>query len=201
MADGPTYRWGDMWTQWNLPNTTFIITTNSYVARSGDLVMGRGIAEQLKTRDRQYAKFFGKYIQWSKQLPLGDRYGCIVWNTNGMNEAFGSYRAPMCWVGIFQVKHHFRDPAVPELIEHSAGMLRCLAERNPTRIFNLNYPGIGFGRLTEAVVEPLLRPLPSNVHIWRFTGQESPTSDRRCAQRELVREELERQEDEERKKQ
>lgn len=172
MPEGPTYQFGDMWQCWNAPHSAFIITSNAYINQRRELTMGRGIAEQLRNRDRRWATFFGEYILHLKEQGQ-ERYGCLVWDTDRLKKRLGGYRSPACWIGVFQVKYHFRDPAVPELIEHSVGMLRYVASQHRRRTFNLNYPGIGFGRLTETVVEPLLRPLPPNVHVWRF-GHQKP---------------------------
>jgi hypothetical protein len=171
MTEGPIYEYGDMWSVWGRFNTAFIVTTNSTLTSTGDLVMGRGIAEQLRARRRVAARFFGRYIKES--VGSGGVYGCVVWDDHSMHSWMGAHSAPGpgCWLGVFQVKKHFRDTADLKIIEKSVLMLDAAARRNTDRTFHLNYPGIGFGRLAEGVVDPLLRRLPSNVHVWRFTTQ------------------------------
>ena len=143
----PHFVTGDMWEVY--PHTDhFIITTNAIVTRAGRLVMGRGIAQQARDLfidlDRDLAHIVKMY---------GPRYG---------------YQPTMKPVDIFQVKHHWKDEASLELIKHSADMLRHYADNYSTRRFDLNFPGIGNGRLRHSDVKPLLDDLPHNVHIWTF---------------------------------
>jgi len=62
-------------------------------------------------------------------------------------------------MGIFQTKTHYREPSDVNLIRNSAEMLADIAKANPQTQYHLNYPGIGFGRLTPEQVRPHLKSL------------------------------------------
>jgi uncharacterized phage-like protein YoqJ len=70
-------------------------------------------------------------------------------------------------IGAFQTKVHWQDDADLHLIAHSVKMLKAAAERTPELRIDMNFPGIGNGKLTFDDVAPLLVGLPGNVHIWR----------------------------------
>ena len=69
-------------------------------------------------------------------------------------------------IGLFQVKYHWRNCAVPEVIAFSAGMLMEIARRYER--VAMNFPGIGLGGLRPRDIEPILEPLPSHVHIYSY---------------------------------
>lgn len=143
-----TPRIGDMFTMANLE--PIFVTTNAFVKKSGHLVMGRGAAAQACRIWPACNLYFGRRIQRAG-LHLGS-YG-LMYN-------------PEWKLGIFQVKHFWGDDATTDLIHSSAKALAEWAAIDPTQPVHLNYPGIGNGRLAKSDVEPLLEPLPSNVHIW-----------------------------------
>ena len=71
-------------------------------------------------------------------------------------------------VAAFQVKSHYSEPASLDIIKFSVQKLvEYIRIVSPNRV-DLNFPGIGYGRLDEADVLPLLLELPDCVHIWRF---------------------------------
>lgn len=127
---------------------TYLVTTNSFIRRDGALVMGRGAALRMKEMWPGIDRQFGNLI------PHMDVYGVILQNVDGQE------------LGIFQVKHHFRDPAELTLIAESTRQLTFLAEMSPSRQFNINFPGIGNGRLRRSEVEPIIQQLPDNVKVW-----------------------------------
>ena len=167
---GPSWRWGNMWQVWDRPRTAFVVTTNSSTNRFGELVMGRGIAKQLRERQRAFGRLFAEELEACWVRTNGE-YGLMLFTNKQLEKRLGKFDAPRCWVGAFQVKRHYSDAAEPSLIQKSAMLLAEKAKQQPAMVFNLNYPGIGFGRLSEAVVNPLLRCLPENVHVWRFEHQ------------------------------
>ncbi|WP_457600600.1 hypothetical protein [Hydrogenivirga sp.] len=73
-------------------------------------------------------------------------------------------------IGVFQVKRHFKEPALMELIERSAKELAGWIEENSFtgRVF-LNFPGIGYGKLKdrEREIREVLSVLPDNVWVWK----------------------------------
>jgi hypothetical protein len=140
-----------MWTAYD-GTSQFIFTGNSYVNRRSELVMGRGMAKQVAVRFQQLPAYFGEQITHHSQH-LGEYYLITHHPTR---------------ITAFQVKRHFKDAADLELIRKSAIMLSAWAKGNPSWVYNLNFPGIGLGRLEVDQVEPLLARLPDNVFIWRY---------------------------------
>jgi len=132
----------------------FVITTNSYIRKDGCLVMGAGIARQVRDMLPDVPKQLGKLIQ----------------NANAANKVYGILLTEVTVgksvIGAFQVKRFFKDNADLEIIKESAQQLSTHANKYPDLRFDLNYPGIGMGRLYEKDVEPLIACLPNNVYVW-----------------------------------
>ena len=137
---------GNMWNIWD-ETQHFIFTGNSFIKMNGALVMGRGIAKEVRDKFPGIDHAIGTVIH----NHLG-KYGVIL----------GSK------IGVFQVKYNFADQADLDLISYSVSKLTVMASEKPQERFDMNYPGIGNGKLNRELVEPLLAPLPANVHIWSF---------------------------------
>ena len=95
---------GDIWTVYEHTNH-FIFTGNAVVKNNGALVMGAGMAKQVRDRYPGIDKEFGKAVL--NNTDNQGRYGCLI----------GKH-----W-GVFQVKTHFGNKADLDLIQHSAAML------------------------------------------------------------------------------
>ena len=143
---------GDVWSVFGKTDL-FLITTNSFIKRDGRLVMGRGIALEATKRIPHVAKVFGDKVT-SRCGHLGN-YGLLIWKRRKEQS-----------IAIFQVKRFFSDSAELELITMSAKQLASLAEKYPDARFDLNFPGIGFGKLNREEVLPIIEQLPDNVHVW-----------------------------------
>ena len=140
---------GNMWDVFR--NTDyFFITTNSFIKKDGSLVMGAGIARQLRDKVKGIDYLLGQEI--SKTCGHLGTYGIMIFNHGG----------------IFQVKHHFKQKAKTELIEESTKQLSAFATSNKHFRIDINFPGIGNGGLTYDEVYPIIEVLPDNVHVWRF---------------------------------
>lgn len=137
---------GNMWSCWDKTDH-FIFTGNSFLKRNGALVMGRGMAKEVRD------KFPGIDISIGNAIEHHLGTYCLILGSK---------------VGVFQVKYNFTDEASLELIEYAAKKLAREASKSTHKRFDLNYPGIGNGRLLKADIEPLLKPLPDNVHVWSF---------------------------------
>jgi hypothetical protein len=60
-------------------------------------------------------------------------------------------------LGLFQVKYHYKDKAILSLIEASANKLMLeLDTRFKGYKVSMNYPGVGFGQLSEDLVFPVI---------------------------------------------
>lgn len=121
------------------------ITTNGYVRKDGQAVMGRGVALQAKTK-------------WP-DLPA--RLGAHLQHEGNTVHFFSDLR---CYT--FPVKAVWDRPALPSLILESAEVLAAWARSCPEERFLLVRPGCGNGQLKWQHVEPLIAPvLPDNVYI------------------------------------
>ena len=148
----PIYRQGNMFDVMDEVDH-FIITTNAIVKRNGGLVMGAGIAKQIRDMNPGVDKVCGNCVrQFSDRTQF---YGVIL----------GVYGK----LGIFQVKYHFKDAADLDLITRSAEELAHHAsEVGQHYTYALNFPGIGNGKLAYDQVKPIMDILPDNVHVWTF---------------------------------
>lgn len=144
---------GDMWSIYD-QSDLFFITTNSTITKEGDLIMGRGIAGEAATRYPAIPTVWGKHLI---QMGRPREYNLLVssrWQEGKKLAAF-------------QTKYEPAQPSLPGLISRSVIMLKVLAERHPGKRFDLNFPGIGYGRLKEKEVLPIIQCLPDNVYVWK----------------------------------
>lgn len=149
----PTFVKGNMWSIFG--NTDlFMITTNPIKRADCAIVMGRGIAKQAKDRYPSLPFDFARardpaIVGYQGLTPTG----LIGWYDKQA-------------IGYFMVKRHWREMAALNIIEDSAIDLSEYAHH--FKRIDLNFPGIGNGRLTREEVLPRLEVLPDNVHIWEF---------------------------------
>jgi len=126
-----------------------LVTTNSFIKKDKSLVMGRGFAKQIKTAYPGIDMIFGDMVTRT----CGDQgfYGIIFYGK----------------LGAFQVKYHYMKAAELELVERSTQLLLAIANRQPNKLFGMNCPAIGNGKLDIELIDPIINVLPDNVHIWR----------------------------------
>lgn len=148
----PVYEHGDMWSVFDTPNTVFVFTANSTVKSNGALVMGRGIALAVRIRLEGIDLALGRIIS-AQQDP--DDFGFVILDYHGKR------------IGAFQVKTYYGDSASLQLIRRSADKLGRWSIENLATTVHMNFPGIGYGRLYESAVLPMITSLPENVHIWK----------------------------------
>lgn len=131
--------------------SVILFTGNSYINQRGELVMGRGAALTVKKQFPDLPKKFGDCI-----AVKGKEYGVIFVT-----------QFPLHTMGVFQVKQHFKDKADTLLIKNSTKKLKKYADQSPHLFFHMNFPGIGWGGLTEKQVMPIIETLPDNVWIYK----------------------------------
>ena len=148
------YEYGDMFSIYDSTDL-FVITTNSTIKSNGALVMGRGIAKQVRDKFKDVDKDIGAFIY-------------EICGSEGLYGFRPSPNFPQGKLGIFQVKYHYADKASLTLIHASTVMLRDWAKEHSDIRIDMNYPGIGYGGLSIITVEPFVQMLPDNVHVWRF---------------------------------
>ena len=141
---------GNIWLM--LANTNLLLfTSNSTLKENGELVMGAGIAKEVKERLPMFPLMIGNRI---KAIDKVDKWYGVLTSKN--------YR-----IGAFQTKTDWKFPSTLELIEYSTEMLIQIAS-NYERI-DMPVPGCQNGGLQYKDVEPIIKRLPDNVHIWSRT--------------------------------
>lgn len=125
------------------------------VKNDGRLVMGRGIAQQVRDSYPGIDLAFGKLIQrhFKGKLPT---YHLIHAQID-----FPKFAA-------FQVKYHWAEPANLKLVKGSCEVLHEYATFYNKDRFYLNFPAIGNGRLSRKDVLPIVDQLPKNVTLWEL---------------------------------
>ncbi len=120
------------------------ITTNGFVKRNGECVMGRGIAKQMKEYIPSIPYLLGYKIS-SK--------GNHVYNLGRVNSEKLMFNKH--WLISFPVKHNWWEDADPELIRRSAIELKQLMKGVNKNVL-IPRPGCGNGHLRWQDVKPIL---------------------------------------------
>ena len=145
---------GNMWDVFGYTDL-FLFTSNPIVNKQGLAVMGRGIALETAKRYPQIRKDFANHIN-SVWIP-----DCGY---------LGTYDSQA--IGYFMVKKHWAANADLAIIDSSITDLLMLIEENNERgwkkRYDLNFPGIGNGKLSREEVLPHIEVLPDNVHVWEY---------------------------------
>lgn len=141
---------GNMWTVWGKTDL-WMFTSNPIRNRYGGIVMGAGIAKQVAQRFPYVPRRFRDVL---------DRNPASAGVLSACDDQL---------LGYFMVKHHWELPADLGVISDSVEDLKILAGKY-ARI-DLNYPGIGNGRLKESEVEPVIISIPDNVHVWKLPNR------------------------------
>ena len=150
---------GDMWEMFGHTDL-IVVTTNAYITSTGRLAMGRGAALEARTRCPGIDKMFANFIQ--EQCTSKWLYGLIVVQYGRQS------------VGAFQVKRHYAHNADPDIIGYSASMLRDWVRQTRCGRVDMNFPGIGYGKLDRASVLELIEPvLPDQVHVWEKPAEKT----------------------------
>jgi hypothetical protein len=151
----PTYEFGDMWDAYQRCKR-FFVTANSCLREDGRLVMGAGMARQARKRfshlNVDLERHAGKKVR------------------NHLSEY--NLRLLSFKLGLFQTKTHPSKDSGLGIISDSASALKRYAEPIRNSV-HLNFPGIGCGNLPVEEVKPALEPLPGNVHVWRYSKEQS----------------------------
>lgn len=148
--------YGDLWTY---PADVRVITTNGFVKKNGEAVMGRGCALEAANQDSNFPLLLGHHIK-------------INGNVVGMIGVIDGLP-----ILSFPVKHNWYEKADLELILKSAKALKVWAdyaeEDGPIKIV-LPRPGCGNGGLKWEVVKPILEPiLDDRFHVITFSNQQA----------------------------
>lgn len=133
---------------WDLrdDNHVICITTNGFVKKNGEAVMGRGCALEAVQRDSTLPFRLGQHIRAKENVPM--------WLSRRMVS--------------FPVKHNWWEAADLVLIQESAYWLLQEAKNLPQLWFVLPRPGCGNGRLKWEDVKPAIDFLPDNVQVINY---------------------------------
>jgi hypothetical protein len=155
---------GDMWSVFGKTDM-FVITTNPIRRIDGAVVMGRGIAKQAKDRFPKLPYDFGNKLDRHRHEQ--DYVDVLAPTNTGM---IGVYDGQL--ICYFMVKRHWAEPADLEIIKKSVKELknalhfRGIPGGVPTSLrVDLNFPGIGNGKLNREDVLPMLEELPDIVLV------------------------------------
>lgn len=141
---------GNMWSVFGRTDI-FMITTNPIIKKDGSVVMGRGIALQVKEAFPTLPYDFAEALYREEYRNIGE---------------IGNYDNQDIWW--FMVKDHWANKASLNIIDKSVDQLKYgFGWIKPARV-DLNFPGIGNGGLNREEVLPYLYELPDNVHIWEY---------------------------------
>ena len=133
---------GNIWDHLNKTNIVICITTNGFVKKNGECVMGKGNALEPTKVYPNVRKILGELI---------------TSNGNIVQPIINNLIA-------FPVKHNWYEDADIELIIKSANSLKEIAEKNKEIFFLLPYPGCGNGNLEWDFVKSKIDSiLPDNV--------------------------------------
>lgn len=147
---------GDMWSAYPQADL-FLFTGNGSVTKAGKLVMGRGMALEIRDRFPGLDKAIGNVLRLQPDL----------WSVE--HQTFVYHLEVGKKIGVFQVKYHWYDDADLKLIEESALALALWAADHPDKAIHLNYPGIGNGHLSKDAVRRTVAGIWSNfpnIHVW-----------------------------------
>jgi hypothetical protein len=144
---------GDLWQHFHEKGHQIGISTNGFVKRNGDAVMGRGCAHEATLLSPRTARTLGTYIKLRGNVP-----GYIDVPDE---KAWGAYR-----LMILPVKHNWWERADLSLIKASVNFLAAEAQGHPEITFHVPRLGCGNGKLDwNTVVRPMMAPLPENVWV------------------------------------
>lgn len=137
----------------NVACSAIVITTNGFVKKNGEVVMGAGVAKIA-------AKKWPALPMLLAQL--------IMLNGNHVYWLLGKQEAPVD-VLTMPVKHVWFDPADTLLVEQSCHELVTLANLHPSwRSICLPRPGCGNGQLSWDIVKEVIAPILDNRFVVVF---------------------------------
>lgn len=153
---------------WTDPDV-YIFTGNSYITAKSKLVMGRGAALECRGAypgcDAKLASVIQAKAEKTVIGEIAPDYGLVFIEIGPTFMGISGEHAQ--YLGVFQVKRYYSDPANLDLITHSTNILKQLAENKPHLTFHMNFPGIGAGGLKYEFVLPSVQCLPDNVILYK----------------------------------
>lgn len=141
---------GDMWTAYPTADL-FCVTSNATLKQNGELVMGAGIAGEVRRCFPGLPRLIGKKL-------------ISVYGESRVLPDYGFYLLGK--MALFQTKRLWHKKAELGLIELSTRGLLAYCQEHPLAQVHLNFPGIGRGGLPRNRVLPIIEVLPDSVTVW-----------------------------------
>lgn len=129
---------------WTVDADWICITTNGYIKKNGDAVMGRGCAYEATQRYPEIASLLGFGLKHNGNI-VQHIYTDWIYKRDRVYQD----------IYAFPVKHNWRDLADLKLIERSCQQLLELYEYRGTPRIAIPRPGCGNGGLSWNVVKPV----------------------------------------------
>lgn len=149
----------DLWERFGEPGHRIAISTNGFVKKNGEAVMGRGCALQATKLFPGIALRFGRWLKKNGNVPG------YLFIDDPVLVAASNHPTADCLM-ILPVKHNWWQKADIRLICTSATFLMQEAEKCPDWVFHVPRLGCGNGRLEwESDVRPWMVGLPDNVVV------------------------------------
>jgi kynurenine formamidase len=142
---------------WSYPANARVITTNGFVKKNGEAVMGAGVAKEAKTKYPVFPKWLGSAIKEE-----GNNVHCFGFE----NIRTGKIE----FIYTFPVKHNWWEDADLELIERSCEQLVEQAVNFEDAVIVIPRPGCGNGKRDwETEVKPILeKHLDDRFHVIHY---------------------------------
>lgn len=150
---GLILRTGNLWLAPRSEHEPMVVTTNGFVKRNGECVMGRGIARQVRDGVPGSALKLGELIA---------RHG---------NRPFRLY--PDIWT--MPVKHNWMEQADLDLMAESLVDLAKMAERWQPELIRFPRPGCGNGGLdwerdgVHAMMDTFAAAVDCTIEVWNWS--------------------------------
>lgn len=132
---------------WDIPADAYCITTNGFVKKNGEAVMGAGCAKEAAQRWPELPDVLGLLIQTDGNI--------VQWIPD----------SDIHYIVTFPVKHNWWEKADLPLIEQSAKDLMLGIEYRGRQKVLLPRPGCGNGRLKWDDVSKMLEPI-LDERVW-----------------------------------
>lgn len=148
---------------WDSKDQVILVTTNAFVKKNGELVMGRGAAKEAKEKYPLLPKILGEQIQL--HFSESKKYGVLL--VDQYRYLGGGVYKIHDVIGAFQVKYNWWEKADLDLIDYSCKSLVNLLVHFPYKTVSMNFPGIGNGGLNYEAVYDIVKQLPDTVTLYR----------------------------------
>ena len=137
---------GDIW-EFHKAGKWVVVTTNGFIKKNGEAVMGAGIAKQATNKYPFFPKMLGHALQSYGNVPM-------TFKTASIGNKYIDLR-----IFTLPVKHNWFEKADIDLITSSLEKLVKLVDNTDIEEVYMVRPGCGNGKLNWDDVKPIIEPL------------------------------------------